>query len=423
MSDWPRLTLEEAGIVLLDCDHETPTFVSDGFPYVTIPQMQDREIYLEDARRISRGDFDHWTRKTRPEVHDVILSRRCNPGDTAVVRERMQFALGQNLVLLRSKNAKVVPQYLRWMTQGPDWWVQVGKYLNHGAVFDSLKCKNIPAFLLPVPPREEQAKISELLSSLDDKMVLNRRMARTLEAIARALFQSWFVDFEPVRRAAAGEGTGLPPDFAALFPKRLMDDGLPEGWTTTPLSKTANFLNGLALQRFPATDDVPSLPVIKIAEMRSGLKTTSARATSALPSSDYIVEDGDHLFSWSGSLMHCLWSDGRGALNQHLFKVIPTSAPAWLCYFSVDHFMPEFQRIAAAKAVTMGHIQRHHLDEAILAFPPEELLKRIGDVIEPMFERLKSLARESRTLASLRDALLPKLISGELRIRDAAESA
>ncbi len=295
-----------------------------------------------------------------------------------------------------------------------------------GAVMPKLTQSSLNAIPLLLPSPAEQTAISDLLSALDDKITLNGEMSATLERIARKLFQSWFVDFNPVRRAIDGEDIGLPAHIAALFPARLTHNGLPEGWTATALPEMATFLNGLALQRFPAADDVPSLPVIKIAEMRTGTKPTSARATSALPSEDYIVNDGDHLFSWSGSLTHCLWSHGPGALNQHLFKVIPTTAPAWLCYFAVDHFLPEFQRIAAAKAVTMGHIQRHHLDQAVLAMPPQPLLRQLGAVIEPMFERLKSLSQESRTLNTLRDTLLPKLISGELRIRDVekiAESA
>ncbi len=419
MSDWPQMTLAQAGIELLDCDHQTPTFKEQGLPYVTIPQMRDGEIDLDAARRISVADFEHWTRKTKPQAHDVVLSRRCNPGETAIVRPGMTFALGQNLVLLRSVGDTVIPKYLRWMVQGPDWWIQVGKYLNHGAVFDSLKCADVPNFQLPVPTCVDQERIADLLSSLDDKIALNRRMASTFEGVARALFQSWFVDFDPVRRAIAGQDPGLSASLRALFPTTFDQDGLPEGWSLTPISKMATFLNGLPLQRFPASDDVPSLPVIKISEMRAGPKANSARATSALPSADFIVDNGDHLFSWSGSLTHCLWSHGRGALNQHLFKVIPTTAPQWLCYLAVNHFLPEFQAIAAEKAVTMGHIQRHHLDGAALPIPCGPLLQRMDEVISPSIERMKTLALENRTLAALRDTLLPKLISGELRVSDA----
>jgi type I restriction enzyme S subunit len=185
-----------------------------------------------------------------------------------------------------------------------------------------------------------------------------------------------------------------------------------------PLSKIAHFLNGLALQKYPVKEGEPSLPVIKIAELRSGSTAKSDRASVNLPP-EYRVSDGDHLFSWSGSLTHCRWTHGPGALNQHLFKVTPAGVPDWLVYEAVEYHLPEFQEIASEKAVTMGHIQRHHLEEAMVALPPKRLLKTLDAAMTTLHERSFSVALQSRTLSNLRDTLLPKLISGELRIAHA----
>ena len=270
---------------------------------------------------------------------------------------------------------------------------------------------------VPVPSLVEQKLIGNLLSALDDKIALNRRMAGTLEGVARALFQGWFVDFEPVHAKAEGRDSGLPAPLAARFPSRLTPEGVPEGWAFRPLSSLAEFLNGLALQKYPATPDEPSLPVIKIVELRAGPTSKSARASTDVPE-QYIVQNGDHLFSWSGSLVHTRWSHGPGALNQHLFKVTPKGVPAWLTYEAVEHHLAGFQAIASGKAVTMGHIQRHHLDEATLAIPPFPLLDAMNPAMSSLHDRAFALALENQTLASLRDTLLPKLISGELRIAD-----
>ncbi len=271
-----------------------------------------------------------------------------------------------------------------------------------------------------LPPSSEQHAISNLLGSLDDKIELNRRMAATLEGMARAIFKSWFVDFDPVRAKAEGRPTFLPDDLAALFPDGLEDGGVPNGWKLMPLSSVGEFLNGLALQKFPADKVEESLPVIKIVEMRSGPTAKSARASLKVPI-EFRVDDGDHLFSWSGSLTHCRWTYGPGALNQHLFKVTPRSVPGWLLYEAVEHHLPEFQRIASGKAVTMGHIQRHHLDEAQVAVPPVACLHALDSVLSPIHERSFRLELQSRTLTALRDTLLPKLISGELRVADAEQ--
>ncbi len=120
----------------------------------------------------------------------------CRPG--------LAFALGQNLVLLRADGTKVYPPFLRWLVRGPTWWDQIGQFLNVGAVFDSLKCADVPNFRLRIPPLEEQRAIAHILGTLDDKIELNGRMNETLEAMVRALFKSWFVDFDPVRAKAEG---------------------------------------------------------------------------------------------------------------------------------------------------------------------------------------------------------------------------
>jgi type I restriction enzyme S subunit len=268
-----------------------------------------------------------------------------------------------------------------------------------------------------VPPLPEQRAIAHILGSLDDKIDLNRRTNETLEAMARALFKSWFVDFDPVRAKAQGRDPGLPAHLAALFPDRLVESELgeiPEGWEMQSLDEIARFLNGLALQKYPAQDG-HSLPVIKIAQLRAG-NTDGADQASAGLEPEYIVEDGDVLFSWSGSLECVLWAGGHGALNQHLFKVTSDKYPKWLCFMAVHHHLDDFRHIAAGKATTMGHIQRHHLSDAKLAVPPAKLVQEMDAVVSPIMERTWRRSVESRTLAALRDALLPKLISGEVRV-------
>jgi type I restriction enzyme S subunit len=419
-AEWPVLSLREAQIALIDCDHRTPPAADSGYPYVAIPQMHDGHLDLSGVRRISPEHFTEWTRKARPMVNDVVLSRRCNPGETAFVPRGLEFALGQNLVLLRASGKKVYPPFLRWLVRGPEWWGQVGKHLNVGAVFDSLKCADVPEFALRIPPISEQRAIAHILGALDDKIELNRRMNETLETMARALFKSWFVDFDPVRAKAEGRDTGLPKHIADLFPDSVEGSELgeiPEGWEIRGLDGIARFLNGLALQKYPPVDG-RSLPVIKIAQLRSGNTLGADRASSALES-DYVVQDGDILFSWSGSLECVLWAGGPGALNQHLFKVTSTTVPWWFCYFWIHQHLDDFRRIASGKATTMGHIQRHHLSDAKLPAPSRGLLDACSEIIEPLLGSTWRRDVHSRTLSALRDALLPKLISGELRVRDA----
>jgi type I restriction enzyme S subunit len=207
---WKTTSLKELGVQLIDCDHMTPKAVEDGIPYIGIPQMNNGRIDFDaNPRLISEEDFIHWTRKANPMYGDVILSRRCNSGETVYVPKNSKFALGQNLVLLRPTGDRIHPEYLRWVVHGREWWNEVAKYLNPGAIFESLKCADIPKFKIPEPPKGVQIKIAETLSAISDKIELNQRKNQTLEQMAQALFKSWFVDFDPVIDNALATGTKI----------------------------------------------------------------------------------------------------------------------------------------------------------------------------------------------------------------------
>ena len=122
--EWKLMSLRDAGVRLIDCEHRTPPAAVTGFPYIAIPQIKDGRLDLSDARLISEKHFEEWNRKANPEEHDVILSRRCNPGETAFVPAGLECSLGQNLVLLRSDGTKVYPPFLRWLVRGEEWWNQ-----------------------------------------------------------------------------------------------------------------------------------------------------------------------------------------------------------------------------------------------------------------------------------------------------------
>lgn len=271
------------------------------------------------------------------------------------------------------------------------------------------------------PPAAQRA-IAHILGSLDDKIELNRRMNETLEEMARALFKSWFVDFDPVRAKAAGRRpSGMDAETAKLFPSQFEESELgqiPKGWRILPLDQVAHFQNGLALQRFRPAEGAPALPVIKIAQLRTNRPDSGEWATTDIKP-ECIIEDGDIVFSWSGSLTVVVWTGGRGALNQHLFKVTSEQFPKWFYLAWTMKHLPQFQSIAADKATTMGHIKRHHLTEALCIIPPAPLLARVRDSFEPLLSRRTASSVEMKVLAELRDALLPKLLSGELSVKNA----
>ena len=295
---------------------------------------------------------------------------------------------------------------------------------NSGSAQPSLNRNFIHPMPIDVPPVSEQRAIAHVLGTLDDKIELNRRMNETLEAMARALFKSWFVDFDPVRAKMEGRDTGLPQEFADVFPDRLVDSELgeiPLEWKVAPLDEIARFQNGLALQKFRPAKDEARLPVVKIAQLRAG-EANSGEWASAAIRPECIIEDGDVLFSWSGSLLVKTWCGGRAALNQHLFKVTSARYPKWFFLHSLLSHLRTFRRIAQDKATTMGHIRRHHLTEALCVAPPDDVIESLSGTFSCLLAQRVVNELSSRTLAALRDTLLPQLISGELRVHRAKQS-
>lgn len=285
--------------------------------------------------------------------------------------------------------------------------------------------KQMLQYPVNLPPLEEQKRIADILGAFDDKIELLQKQNKTLEDMAKALFKSWFVDFDVVRAKQKGLPKAdimreyhLTDDLYDLFPSSFADSSLgpiPSGWEVKPLSKIATFLNGLALQKYPARAEEDFLPVIKIAELRNGISTSTDKANTNLPT-EYIVHNGDILFSWSGSLMVKVWSGEKGALNQHLFKVFSNGYPKWFYYLWVNHYLPMFQEIAADKATTMGHIQRKHLDQAKVVCPSAAFLDKMDKIFGVILSKIILNNKQIQTLTELRDTLLPRLISGKIEV-------
>ncbi len=395
-------------------------FREEGVPLVRLSGLERSGSVLEGCNYLDPATVKQRWSHFALQLGDILLSSSASLGRIAVVGPDGAGAIPYTgIIRMRPRDERVYAPFIRYLLEGPDFQRQA-EIAGVGSVMRHFGPMHLRQMSVQLPPPEMQRAIAHILGTLDDKIELNRRMNETLEAIARALFKSWFVDFDPVRAKAAGRDPGLPTHLADLFPDSFEDSELgeiPTGWRVSGLDEIATYLNGLALQKYPP-DDSGSLPVIKIAQLRAGHTDGADRASPDIPPV-YVVEDGDVLFSWSGSLEVEIWCGGRGALNQHLFKVTSDRFPRWFCFFWTRQHLPDFRGIAAGKATTMGHIQRGHLSAARALVPPPRLLDAINAHFGPLLEDVIAMRLQSRTLAALRDPLLPRLISGELRLNDA----
>lgn len=423
-SDWPVTTV--GSICDLVTKGTTPTTLGFGFKegdvnFVKVESITRDGCFIGDKLgRIS--DATHRAlKRSQLRAGDVLFTIAGTIGRTAVVSDSILPAnTNQAVAIARPKAGLVMSLFLRYVLSNPNFTATaINRTVQ--SVQANFSLTELRDSRLLLPTLEEQSLIVAVLGTLDDRISLLRKTNTTLEAIAQALFKSWLVDFDPVRAKQQGIApTGMDEATAALFPDSFEASSIgmvPSGWKVRPLDAIATYLNGLALQKFPPTADA-WLPVIKIAQLRKGDATGADRASRAIKP-EYVVQNGDVLFSWSGSLEVEVWCGGEGALNQHLFKVTSVDYPKWFYFLWTKHHLDHFRQIAASKATTMGHIQRVHLTEAKALVPPAALLDAVNACFASLLERRIENELQAQTLAALRDTLLPRLISGQLRLPQA----
>ncbi len=265
--------------------------------------------------------------------------------------------------------------------------------------------------VLPIPNPDIQKKIAYILSALDAKIELNNQINAELEKMAKTLYDYWFVQFD------FPDANGKP--YKSSGGKMLWNEQLkreiPDGWKDNSLWEIAKYYNGLAMQKNRSTSD-DYLPVIKIKEMNEGFSEKTEKARADI-SSEAIVNDGDVLFSWSATLDVKIWSGGKGALNQHIFKVTSNKYPKTFYYFELRNYLEHFKMMADNRKTTMGHITQDHLKQSRIAIPPVKLIEKIDSILAPILTKQLVLHQENQELVKIRDWLLPMLMNGQVSVK------
>ncbi|MGE0750811.1 MAG: restriction endonuclease subunit S [Variibacter sp.] len=394
-----------------------------GVPVVMPTNIVDRRIDSSAIAKVSQTDADRLSRH-KLQIGDVVFSRRGEIDKCALVTEENEgWLCGTGCLLARVDKARSLPRYLAFHISSPETreWLQAHAV---GLVMPNLNTGILERLPLRLPPIHQQETIADLLGSLDDKIELNRRMAETLEAMGRALFKNWFVDFGPVHAKAEGRATGLSNDLAALFPGSFGDDGLPDGWSRTPLLDHARLISGGTPKTSEPTywdgdllwasaKDVSQCPdrfliTTERTITQSGLEESATRLVSKFAT--VVVARG------ATTGRHCLF--GREmAMNQTCYALQSVGgAPFWLaCTFT--YLVDELVR--GAHGSVFNTITTTTLNTARVTTASPEVVLAFEDTVRPIYLRMLSVIEQNSSIKALRDTLLPKLISGELRITDA----
>jgi type I restriction enzyme S subunit len=245
-----------------------------------------KENYLERIRRLI------------PQQGDLVITREAPMGEICIIPDGLECCLGQRMVLLRPDSSKYHNKFMLYAIQSPEIQHEILINEGTGSTVSNLRIPLLENLTLPNPPIPTQKAIAKILGTLDDKIELLRSMNETLDAMARALFKSWFIDFAPVRKKAEGLPTGLPKEIEDLFPDSFIDSELgeiPAGWEVKSIDEEFTFLNGIAGQKYAPNNDETDIPVIKIAQVRAGDSNGADLACSKIPP-EYLVKNGDILF-------------------------------------------------------------------------------------------------------------------------------
>ena len=390
MAEWKKYTLEEV------CER----IYSGGTPSTKHEEYWNGNVkWLSSGETAQRFVYDTDRKITKKGVENSstkLATKGCTVIATAgqgYTRGQASFLMidtymNQSVIACKANESIILPLYLYYNL---DSRYEEFRLLSDGtSTRGGLSGWIMKRMEIKLPPISLQEKIVDILYSIDKKIELNNAINNNLEQQAQAIFANEFLSL----------------------------DKLPEGWRRASLIDVADYLNGLAMQKYRPISDESSIPVIKIKELRQGYCDENSELCSPSIKSEYIVHDGDVIFSWSGSLLVDFWCGGICGLNQHLFKVTSSKYAKWFYYAWTKHYLDHFISVATDKATTMGHIKRDELAKAEVFIPNESDYSRIGALLQPIYDLVISNRIENKKLALLRDTLLPKLMSGKLDISE-----
>ena len=426
-SEWPMLALAESPLEIIDGDRgrnypNHGQFRHQGYCLflnagnVTTEGFNFKECAFIDSEQ------DRRLRKGKLNRHDVVLTTRGTVGNAAyfdVMVPYEHIRINSGMVILRASQHSLHPRYLYLLTKSDIFLSQV-RALSTGSAQPQLPIRDIERITIPLPPLPEQRAIAHMLGTLDDKIELNRRMNETLETMARALFKSWFVDFDPVRAKMEGRDPGLPKYLTDLFPKRLVDSKLgeiPEGWKVGCLGDIA-----VAPRRgADPTDLHDETPYIGLEHMpRRSIALTEWENTVKVTSNKSAFEKGKFLFGKLRPYFHKVGiAPVSGICSTDIVVITPKTAE-WSGYVLASVSSVEFVTYTdqTSTGTKMPRTSWATMSRYPLCLPAESVARAFQNAVQPILDRIVANIHGSCALAALRDTLLPKLISGVLRVRD-----
>ena len=441
--EWETLPLEDCMAAIIDYRGKSPEKTTFGVPLVTAKIVKGGRIEKPEEF-IAEADFDDWMRRGMPKPGDIVMTTEAPLGEVAQLDGR-KVALAQRVITLRGKPDVLDNTFLKFLLQSNPVQEEL-RSRGTGTTVVGIRQSELRKVSLTLPPLAEQKAIAAVLGALDDKIELNRRMNATLEAMARALFQSWFIDFDPVRAnldrnqpspAASrhplplGEGRGegrfaLDPAPAALFPEHLEDSPLghiPKGWEVKTVGDIGDVICGKTPPTSVADYYGEDIPFITIPDMHGNVfGAATARKLShsgANSQANKTLPPGSLCVSCIATPGLVVITSENSQTNQQINSVVPhEKEETYFWYWVMTGLGAEIASSGSGGSVLVN-LSKGRFETLQVIKPPHTLIRAYHNAVRPLFETILANTHQSRTLATLRDTLLPKLLSGELGVQGA----
>jgi type I restriction enzyme, S subunit len=419
MADWSQAAIGDVAEIF-DGPHATPKTVDSGPIFLGIGALDRGRINLGETRHVTPDDFKTWTRRVKPQPDDVVFSYETRIGEAAIIPQGLECCLGRRMGLVRTNRSKLDPRFFLYFYLSPSFQEFLRSRTITGATVDRIALKEFPSYPISTPPLEEQRRIASILGVIDEKIELNRRMNETLEAMARAIFNDWFVDFGPTRAKTEGRQPYLEPKIWSLFTDRMDDDDKPEGWKSGVLSDVASLnLESWSRSTYPTEVDYVDLSNTKWgtieATSRYDIETAPSRAQRILRPGDTIVGtvrpgNGSYALISAEGLTG---STGFAVLRpkENVFR-----EAVYLAATS-DENIDRLAHLADGGAYPA--VRPELVSATGLILPSKNVFSAFSAATSALIDRAEANKRENVTLAGTRDLLLPKLMSGEIRVKEA----
>ena len=406
--------IEEISMGPFGSDIKVDCFVDEGVPVLNGANLTEYKLVENSFRYVTKEKAKSFN-KAIAKRGDIVITHRGTLGQISYIQNDSKFeeyVISQSQFKVRVNQKLVDPIYLVYYFHTNEGQRRLLANKCHvGVPALAQATTNFRLIEIPLPDLSIQHKIASVLSSLDSKIELNNRINAELEGMAKLLYDYWFVQFD----FPNAEGKPYKSSGGKMIWNGELKREVPEGWEVGTLLDIADYANGLPCQKF-RPDGHEFLRVIKIREMNEGgFSDNSEQVKPDIPAKS-IIENGDVLFSWSASLEVKIWTGGKGALNQHIFKVTSSKYPKSFYYFQLVNYLQHFKMMAENRKTTMGHITQEHLQQSRIAIPPKALTQELDKIIAPLFEMKIKNDIENERLSSLRDWLLPMLMNGQITI-------